>query len=141
MLWLKSFHVVAIISWMAGLLYIWRLYVYHAMTSEPAVREQLQVMERKLLRAITTPAAIAALVSGTALIVMNPMFLKQPWMHVKLTLVLGMFASHFSALRYRHRLIADPQATAHKRFRVYNEVPTLLMIGIVIMVIVKPWAR
>lgn len=141
MLWLKALHVVAIISWMAGLLYIWRLYVYHAMTNEPAVRDQLAVMERKLLRAITTPAAVVALLSGSGLLAMTPGFLSQPWMHVKLVLVLGMFGSHAAALRMRHSLLADPRRVPHTRFRVLNEIPTLLMIGIVIMVIVRPWAR
>jgi putative membrane protein len=141
MLWIKAFHVVAVISWMAGLLYIWRLYVYHAMTEHQLVRDQLAVMERKLLRAITTPAAIASLITGIAMLVMAPALLKQPWMHIKLTLVLGMLGSHVAALRYRHKLLENPQASTHKRFRVLNELPTLLMIGIVIMVIVRPCAR
>lgn len=141
MLWIKALHVVAVISWMAGLLYIWRLYVYHAMTEHQVVREQLQIMERRLLNAITTPAAIVSLATGGAMLALGPALLKQPWMHVKLTLVVGMCASHVLALRARTRLLHDPQGVSHRRFRVLNEVPTLLMMGIVIMVIVRPWAR
>ena len=141
MLWIKALHVVAVISWMAGLLYIWRLYVYHAMTEHDVVRDQLQIMERRLLNAITTPAAVVSVATGSAMLVLAPAFMKQPWMHVKLTLVVLMLVSHGLALRTRKQLIASPQAIPHKRFRVLNEVPTLLMIGIVIMVIVRPWAR
>ena len=75
------------------------------------------------------------------MIVLQMHLLKQPWMHAKLTLVLGMIASHVYALRARQRLLTEPQAVGHKRFRVLNEIPTLLMIGIVIFVVVRPWAR
>lgn len=140
-LWIKALHVVAVISWMAGLLYIYRLYVYHAMETEAVVRARFEVMERRLLNAITTPAGLVALLTGTLMIVMQLHLLKQPWLHAKLTLVLGMIASHVYALRARHRLLTEPQAVSHKRFRVLNEIPTLLMIGIVIFVVVRPWAR
>jgi len=140
-LWIKALHVVAVISWMAGLLYIYRLFVYHAMETEAVVRSRFEVMERRLLNAITTPAGLVALVTGTLMIVLQMHLLKQPWMHAKLTLVLGMIASHVYALRARQRLLTEPQAVGHKRFRVLNEIPTLLMIGIVIFVVVRPWAR
>ena len=140
-LWIKALHVVAVISWMAGLLYIYRLFVYHAMETEAVVRSRFEVMERRLLNAITTPAGLVALVTGTLMIVLQMHLLKQPWMHAKLTLVLGMIASHVYALRVRKRLLTEPQAVGHKRFRVLNEIPTLLMIGIVIFVVVRPWAR
>jgi protoporphyrinogen IX oxidase len=142
MLWLKALHVVAVISWMAGLLYVYRLFVYHAMETEAVVMERLQVMERRLLNAITTPAGIVAVITGGLMIGLAPSaYLTQPWMHAKLTLVVGLLASHVLALRYRKTLIDAPHAVPHKRFRILNEVPTLLMIGIVIMVIVRPWAR
>ncbi len=140
-LWWKAFHVMAIISWMAGQLYLYRLYVYHAMETEGVVRERFQVMERRLLNAITTPAAVVALITGVAMLYLQPDLLKQPWMHVKLTMVLGMFAMHGLAVRYRKQLAKEPTATPHQTFRFLNEVPTVLMIGIVIMVIVRPWAH
>ncbi|HEY4221118.1 MAG TPA: CopD family protein [Myxococcota bacterium] len=142
LLWVKALHVVAVISWMAGLLYVYRLFVYHAMETEQVVRERLQVMERKLLRAITTPAAVVAVITGiTMLWLLDFSYLSQPWMDTKLVLVAGMLVMHVLALRYRVVLIANPQAIAHKRFRVMNEIPTLLMIGIVIMIIVRPFSR
>ena len=132
----------AVISWMAGMLYLYRLYVYHAMEEVPVVMERLQVMERRLLNAITTPAAIVAALTGLAMIGHNSTYyLSQPWMHLKLVLVVGLIVMHVLAIRYRKVLINEPHAKSHKFFRVMNEVPTLLMIGIVIAVIVKPWIR
>ncbi len=140
-LWVKALHVVAVISWMAGLLYIYRLYVYHAMETEKVVQERLQVMERRLLRAITNPAGIVAVLTGGYMLSVQTAYFTQPWMHAKLTLVAGLIVMHVLALRYRVKLIESPHAVPHKVFRVLNEVPTLLMIGIVIMIIVRPWSR
>lgn len=141
MLWIKALHVVAVISWMAGLLYIYRLFVYHAMETEAVVRARFEVMERRLINAITTPAGIVALVTGTTMIALQTGLLTQPWLHAKLTLVVGLVGSHVYAIRARVRLLTEPHAVPHKRFRVLNELPTLLMIGIVIFVVVRPWAR
>jgi protoporphyrinogen IX oxidase len=139
--WLVALHLIAVISFMAGMLYIWRLYVYHAMATEPAVQETLQVMERKLMNYITTPALIVTVLTGVAMLAMNTEILRQPWMHIKLTLLIGIFASHGMASAYRKKLIANPQVKPDKFFRVMNEVPTVLMILIVIAVVVKPFAR
>ena len=139
MLWIKALHVIMVISWMAGLLYLYRLFVYHAMETEQVVRERLQVMERRLIRGIATPAGVLTLVTGITMLVLNPGFLKLPWMHAKLTFVLGLLISHGQAMYYRQKLIENPTAYSHKKFRLLNEVPTLLMIGIVIMVIVRPF--
>ena len=137
--WIKAVHVMAIISWMAGLLYLFRLYVYHAMETEAVVMERLKVMERRLLNAITTPAAVVAAITGGTLIYLMPFYLHQAWLHAKLGLVVGLLVTHGLAIYYRKRLITEPHAVGHKVFRVLNEVPTLLMIGIVIMIIVRPW--
>jgi len=141
MLWIKAVHVMAIISWMAGLLYLYRLFVYHAMETEEVVRQRLQVMERRLINGIAHPAAIVSLITGVTMLYLTPGYLTQPWMHVKLTLAVGMIVSHELAARFRKRLITEPHAVPHKTFRILNEVPTLLMIGIVIMVIVRPFSR
>lgn len=140
-LWIKSFHVVAIISWMAGMLYLLRLYVYHALENEPVVHRRLEVMERRLLRAITTPAMIASLISGIAMLVMVPGWLKQPWMHMKLTAVVLMLGVHGMAAAWRKKLAANPKFKSDRFFRIWNEVPTILMIIIVIMVIRRPFVR
>ena len=141
LLWIKSLHVMAIISWMAGLLYLYRLFVYHAMETEKVVMDRLQVMERRLLNGITTPAAVVALITGLWMLWMLPSYLSQPWMHAKLTFVLGLGVMNGLAYRYRKGLISDPGAVSHRTFRLLNEVPTMLMIGIVVMIIVRPWAR
>jgi putative membrane protein len=138
MLWVKSIHVMAIVSWMAGLLYIYRLYVYHAMETEQVVRSRFEVMERRLLNAITTPAAIVSAITGTWMILLVPGFFAQPWLHAKLGLVGGLIWTHMFAIVVRKRLLTTPSRYKHTTFRFLNEVPTLLMIGIVILVIVKP---
>lgn len=135
---LKTLHVVAVISWMAGLLYIFRLFVYHAMETEEVVRQRFQVMERRLLNAITTPAGIVAVLSGSAMLVMIPGWLSQGWLQLKLGMIAGLIAVHVFAIVARHRLIVEPGRWNHRFFRVLNEVPTVLMIVIVSMVILKP---
>lgn len=132
-------HVIAVISWMAGLLYLYRLFVYHAMEDEAVVRARLEVMERRLLNAIATPAASLAVITGAGMLTLMPAYLSAPWMLWKLASVAGLLALHAYAARCRKRLVHSPRATSHRTFRVLNEVPTLLMIVIVIMVIVKPF--
>jgi len=139
--WIKAVHVIGVISWMAGLLYLLRLYVYHAQETSPEVMERLQVMERRLLRAITTPAAVLAVVAGVTMLLLNPSLLAQPYMIAKLVLVAGMLTMHGFAMHWRKRLVENPRFKSHKFFRVMNEIPTLLMIFIVILIIVRPFAR
>lgn len=142
MRWLLALHVIAVISWMAGMLYLWRLYVYHSMEEEQVVMDRFQIMERRLLNYITTPAMVVSLVSGGAMIAANPgYYFAQPWMHLKLALLFLLFGNHGMASAYRKKLIENPKVKPTKFYRIMNEVPTVLMIGIVIAVIVKPWAR
>jgi protoporphyrinogen IX oxidase len=141
MLWIKAVHVMSIISWMAGLLYLYRLFVYHAMETETVVQQRLQIMERRLINGIAHPAAVLSVATGITMLWMVPGYLNQPWMHVKLTCVLGLLVSHGMGMRYRKKLITQPNAVPHRTFRILNEVPTLLMIAIVIMIIVRPWSR
>lgn len=137
-LWLKAFHVIAVIAWMAGILYFWRLLVYHAMETEPVVIERFKVMERRLRRAIMNPAMVVALGLGVAMLAHTPGLLRQPWVHFKLTLVFLLLVNHAMAVHAEKTLGRDPRSISHRRLRVMNEVPTLLMIGIVILVILKP---
>ena len=138
-IWIKALHVISIIAWMAGILYFWRLLVNHAMETEPVVIERFKGMERRLRRAIMTPAMIASLTFGITMLVLAPTLLQQPWMHVKLTLVALLVFNHHQAVRAEKKLGEDPRAFTDKRLRIMNEVPTFLMIGIVIMVIVRPF--
>ena len=139
--WILALHVVAVISWMAGMLYIWRLYVYHAEETEQVVMDRLQAWERKLLNVITTPAMVVALLSGITMFVLNPALLQQPWMHIKLTGVVCMFGVHGVASKYRRLLAENPRVKSGKFFRMFNELPTILMIIIVVAVIVKPFGH
>lgn len=140
-LWLKAFHVISIIALMAGLLYIWRLYVYHAMETEAVVRQRFEVMERRLVNFIIHPALFASLITGTWLVYLMPELFKQPWFHMKALGIVVILASHGMASAYRKKLMVNPQVKPHTFFRVMNEVPTVAMILIVIAVIVKPFAR
>lgn len=138
--WLKALHVISIIAWMAGLLYLPRLFVYHteaAMGSETS--ELFKVMERRLYRAIMTPAMLAAWLFGILMIAAQPAMLADGWLHAKLSFVVGMTIVHFLLERWRRGFAADRNVHPQRFYRIINEVPTLLMIGIVIMVIVKPF--
>jgi putative membrane protein len=138
-LWIKSLHVISIIAWMAGLLYLPRLFVYHC--AAPAGSDQSDTfknMERRLLRAIMTPAMILAWITGLTL-AEQAGFFASGWLHLKLTLVLILSASHGYMSRCVRTFAADANEKSHKFYRVLNEVPTLLMIIIVVAVIVKPF--
>jgi len=137
--WVKALHLIAVVSWMAGMLYLPRLFVYHAnavMGSE--LSETLKVMERRLLRFIINPAMIATFFFGIWLILLNPDIMKQGFMHVKLALVLLMVVVHVLLARYRRAFAHDVNRHSARFFRILNEAPTILLIGIVIMIIVKP---
>lgn len=138
--WIKALHVISIIAWMAGLLYLPRLFVYHCQVQAGSeASETFKVMERRLLRAIMNPAMIAAYVFGIAMIVLTPEWMKQGWLHAKLLFVLLLTASHMMMARWRRDFALDRNTRSQRFFRIANEVPTLLMIGIVIFVIVKPF--
>jgi putative membrane protein len=142
--WLKAFHVVAVIAWMAGLLYLPRLMVYHA-DAEPGSHESetFKVMERRLLKAIMTPAMIASWALGLVLVYLggwlSSRWLASGWLHAKLLLVLLLSAFHGLAAGWTRAFAEDRNARPARFYRIMNEVPTLLMIGIVIFVIVKPF--
>jgi putative membrane protein len=139
--WIKALHVISIIAWMAGLLYLPRLFVYHCEVAAGSdTSERFKVMERRLLRAIMNPAMIAAYVFGIAMIAMNrELFLQGGWLHAKLLFVLLLTASHMMMAKWRREFAEDRNTRPQRFYRIANEVPTLLMIGIVIFVIVKPF--
>ena len=138
-LWLKALHVISLIAWMAGMLYLPRLYVYHASAAKGSeLSETFKVMERRLLKAIINPAMIAAWILGLWLAYELDAF-REGWFHAKFTLVLVMSGVH-GYLSRCVKVFARDEITRPARFyRILNEVPTLLMIGIVILVIVKPF--
>jgi putative membrane protein len=139
MLWVKSLHVIAVIAWMAGLLYLPRLMVYHAdsaVGSEKA--ETFKVMERRLLNGIATPAMIAAWVFGlwTAWLVDS---WSEGWFHAKLACVLVLTAYHFALVRWVRVFAEDRNLRPARFYRIANEAPTLFLIAAVILAIVKPF--
>ncbi len=137
--WIKALHVLSVIAWMAGLLYLPRLYVYHAQVEVGSeTSETFKVMERRLLKAITTPAMLASLLFGLILLG-QPGLLEQGWMHVKLALLIGMFVMHGLYAKWRKDFEADRNTRPHTFYRWMNEVPTVLLIAIVLLAVVKPF--
>ena len=141
-LWVKALHIIAVIAWMAGMLYLPRLFVYHAMSTPGSEQsETFKVMERRLLRAIINPAMIATWALGLALIWLMgwDAFKAAYWLHAKLVLVLAMSALHGYFARLRRHFAADANRHTVKFYRLLNEIPTLLLLAIVILATVKPF--
>lgn len=138
-LWIKAFHVIAVISWMAGLLYLPRLFIYHSKEEQgSATSETFKVMERKLMKIIMNPAMMVSWVLGIALIFTYG-YWDQIWMWIKLVLVVAMTGYHVMLSKWRKEFEADNNQNSEKFYRMVNEIPTVLMIVIVILVIVKPF--
>jgi len=137
--WLKAFHIIAIIAWMAGMLYLPRLFVYHC-ESEPGSKqsETFKVMERRLLKAIINPAMIVAWVLGIWLAWAGGWY-TSPWLHAKLVLALALSAVHGFFVRWVRDFAADRNQHSQKFYRIINEIPTILMIVIVLLVVLKPF--
>ena len=136
---IKALHLISVMSWMAGLLYLPRLFVYHAEATIGSVRaETFKVMERRLLKAIMNPAMISSFVFGIWMIVLAPGLLYEPWMHVKVLCVLLMAGCHGVFSKMRRRLENDELPRSPRTYRIWNEVPTVLMVIIVFMAVVKP---
>jgi putative membrane protein len=137
--WVKAAHVISVIAWMAGMLYLPRLFVYHADAPKGSDRsEMLKVMERRLLRAIINPAMAATWIFGLWLVWLGQWW-SQPWFLAKFALVLLLSGAHGALSRWRKDFERDANTRPAKFYRMVNEVPTVLMIGIVILVIVKPF--
>ena len=136
--WIKALHVIAVISWMAGMLYLPRLFVYHCETETGSKQsETFKVMERRLLKAIINPAMIVTWLAGLYLAWAGHWYVA-PWFHFKFLLVLIMSGAHGFFVRCVRDFAEDKNRRSQKFYRIINEVPTVLMILIVILVIVKP---
>ncbi|HEY6941118.1 protoporphyrinogen oxidase HemJ [Dokdonella sp.] len=141
MLWLKAFHIIFVVTWFAGLFYLPRLFVYHAEATEAVVRERLKVMERRLL-GITHVGGALALLFGTLTLVAfaqsSTAYLQQGWLHAKLALVALLIVYHASLARMVGTFARDDNRRSSRWLRIFNEVPALLLIAIVLLVVVKP---
>jgi putative membrane protein len=139
MLWLKAFHLIAVVCWFAGIFYLPRLFVYHAMASEQATRDHLKIMERKLYR-FTTPFMVLTILFGVALILQNPdYYLKAGWLHAKLALVVLLIAYHGWCGVLVKQFATDANRRSHTWYRWFNELPVLVLFGVVILAVVRPF--
>ena len=137
MLWLKAFHVVAVVTWFAGLFYLPRLYVYHADATDAVSIERFKVMERRLF-ALMTVGAAASVGLGAAMVAAAPAYLTMEWLRIKLLLVVVLIAYHVFCYRLMRDFAENRNVRGAKWYRVFNEVPSLLLIAIVVLAVVKP---
>lgn len=142
-LYAKAIHIIFVICWMAGLFYIVRLFIYHTEAKSKAkiaydiLHEEYQRNERLLWWVITTPAMYLTIIAGAIMLYMNPAWLQQPWMHVKLMLVLGLIIYHFVCQRILFRLADESSGWTSIQLRLWNELATVLLFAIVFVVVLK----
>jgi protoporphyrinogen IX oxidase len=139
--WIKALHIISVVAWMAGLLYLPRLFVYHASAARGSeTSETFKVMERRLLNGIMHPALVMTYVFGI-LLALTPGIVDwhAGWIHGKLALVVALTAMHYASVRWQRAFAADRNRHEPRFYRVMNEVPTLILIAIVILVVVKPF--
>ncbi len=139
LLWLKAFHIAFMVCWFAGIFYLPRLFVYHAMSEDRATIAQLKVMERKLYRFVTPFMALTLILGFWMLAIAPDAYLSSGWMHAKLALVAALVIYHFWCGRLRRQLDADTCPHSHKFFRAFNELPVLILFPVIILVVVRPF--
>jgi len=139
-LFIKALHLIAVIAWMAGLLYLPRLFVYHADSAPGSDKsETFKIMERRLYKFIMNPAMILVWVFGLALLMSNTGLMQQGWIHAKLTLVILMTGLHHVFGAWRKKFDRDANTRSAKFYKIWNEAPTILMIAIIILAVLKPF--
>ena len=139
--WIKALHVISVIAWLAGMLYLPRLFVYHCAAAPGSPQsETFKVVERRLMRAIINPAMVAAFVFGAIMVLaLSPAIWNEGWWWAKVVFLVGMFTLHGFLSIWRRDFEADRNTRPARFYRIMNEVPTVLMIGIVIFVVVRPF--
>ncbi len=139
MLWLKALHVIAVICWFAGIFYLPRLFVYHALATDQATRDHLKIMERKLYRFVS-PFAVLTIVLGLLMVLSDPAYyVHARWLQVKLSLVGLLVIYHLYCLRLLRRFARDENRHSHVFYRWFNELPVLILFAVVILAVVKPF--
>ena len=136
-LWLKAFHIIFVVTWFAGLFYLPRLFVYHAVTTDVVSLERFKIMEQRLFMMMTL-GALLTLIFGISMLLAVPVYLQQPWMHFKLGLVLLLIAYHLWCYVLLRQFATGRNRHSQRWYRWFNEVPSLFLIAIVILVVVKP---
>jgi len=140
MLWIKAFHIIAVVCWFAALFYLPRLFVYHAMSDDQVSKDRFKIMERKLYRGIMTPSMIAVVVLGIWLLTLNPSYyFSQGWVHAKLTLVALLIGYHFYCGHLLKQFKDDINSKSHVFYRWFNEAPVLILLAVVILAVVRPF--
>jgi putative membrane protein len=140
LLWLKAFHLIAVVCWFAALFYLPRLFVYHAMSEDAASRERFKVMERKLYRGIMTPSAVMTIVLGLWMLHLNmDYYITIGWIKLKLALVLILVGYHAACGYFLRRFANDNNTHSHTFFRIFNELPVILLIAIILLAVLKPF--
>jgi putative membrane protein len=137
MLWLKAFHVIAVVTWFAGLFYLPRLYVYHADTKDAISTQRFEIMERRLF-AIMTIGATLSIIFGLSMVIASPIYLSMTWLKVKLLFVALLIAYHAYCYKLLRDFAAQRNTRSAKWLRGFNELPSLFLIVIVILAVVKP---
>lgn len=139
-LWLKAFHIIAVVTWFAAIFYLPRLFVYHADATDEISRERFKIMERKLYRGIMTPSMVVVIALGLWMLSMNAsVYFSQGWMHAKLTLVALLVVYHFYCGHLLNVFKEDRNTRSHVFYRWFNEVPVFILLGVVILVVVRPF--
>lgn len=140
MLWIKAFHIIFMVCWFAGLFYLPRLFVYHAMSKDEVSNQRFIIMERKLYWGIATPSAILTILFGFWLISFSPEgYLKMGWMHLKLVLVALLIAYHVYCGKILQVFKHHQNQRSHVFYRWFNEIPVIFLVGIIILAVVKPF--
>ncbi len=141
MLWVKAFHVICMVTWFAGLFYLPRLFVYHAAAEDKISRERFKIMERKLYYGITTPGGLATIALGLWLLFDYgwTAYSQSGWLHVKLLLVGMLIVYHLHCGKLLKEFARDQNHHSHVFYRWYNEFPVLILVGIIIMIVIKPF--
>jgi putative membrane protein len=139
MLYIKAFHLICMVAWFAGLFYLPRLFVYHSQTNDRVSINRFKIMERRLYYGITWPAGIATTLLGCWLLGLNlSYYLHAGWMHGKLTLVIGLWIYHWCSGAFVKQFARDTNTHSTQFFRIFNEIPTVFLIAIILLVVVKP---
>ena len=136
---IKALHIIAVVCWFAGLFYLPRLFVYHAMSEDETSKTRFCIMERKLYRGIMLPSMLGTVIFGLWLLYLNPAWLAMGWMHVKLAMVLILIGYHHVCGAQIKRFARGENARSHVFYRWFNEIPVLFLIAIVLLVVIKPF--
>jgi putative membrane protein len=136
---LKALHLIFMVCWFAVLFYLPRLFVYHAAAEDQISRDRFKIMERKLYYGIGMPSVIGTLVFGTAMLIINPVWLQMGWMHIKLTLIVALVIYHFWCGVHLKRFARDENQKGHVYFRFFNEAPVIALLAIIFLAVLKPF--